>query len=563
MKESRLGRVGIEDLRPQGLAARSLPELADWLQQQGFAPRLIQEGSGPVTGLAMDSRQIQPGDIYLALGGAKAHGAAFLSAALAAGASALLTDQAGLELIEQEGSLPESTGLLLAQDLRQLVGPLSAWLYDSQPADGSAPRLFGVTGTNGKTTSTYMVNSIMQALGQETGLIGTIEIVAGGQRIPSQLTTPESPHVHSLISVMRQQGVSSAAMEVSSHALDYRRVDGLVYDMVGFTNLTQDHLDLHGSMESYFASKAQLLTPQRARKAVVTVDDDWGWRMAERGREAMGEENLIRLATAQGAGFEAFPQELGPADWALLEVEPSGIGHSFKLVRGDGLTISSSTGLPADFNVSNAALAAVMVYESAASQAEQQAILAALAQPATLTPVVPGRMQLISTQPTVLVDFAHNPDALQRSLEAIEPADPSGRVILVFGATGERDQTKRPIMGQLAARYADLVYVTDDDPHGEDPAPIRQVLTQAAQQAQAEGARASQVFNIAPRADAIAQAIANSRPQDSILLAGRGHEVAQDVAGVDIELDDRVEAAKALEATGYQVLPAYRQQREG
>lgn len=563
MKESRLGRVGIEDLRPQGLAARSLQDLADWLSQQGFAPQLLQEASQPVTGLAMDSRQIQPGDIYLALGGAKAHGAAFLPAALAAGASALLTDQAGLDLIQQEGTLPEKTGLLLAQDLRQLVGPLSAWLYDSQPADGSAPRLFGVTGTNGKTTSTYMVNSIMQALGHETGLIGTIEIVAGGQRIPSQLTTPESPHVHSLISVMRQQGVTSAAMEVSSHAIDYRRVDGLVYDMVGFTNLTQDHLDLHGSMESYFASKAQLLTPARARKAVVTVDDDWGRRMAECGQEALGAENLIRLATAQGAGYQTFPQELGSADWALLEVEPAGIGHSFKLVRGDGLTITSSTGLPADFNVSNAALAAVMVYESATSQAEQQAIVSALAQPATLTPVVPGRMQLISTQPTVLVDFAHNPDALQRSLEAIEPADPSGRVVLVFGATGERDQTKRPIMGQIAARYADLVYVTDDDPHGEDPAPIRQTLTRAAQQAQAEGARASQVFNIAPRADAIAQAIANSRPQDSILLAGRGHEVAQDVAGVDIELDDRVEAAKALEAAGYQVLPAYRQQREG
>ncbi|MDO4898466.1 MAG: Mur ligase family protein, partial [Rothia sp. (in: high G+C Gram-positive bacteria)] len=268
-----------------------------------------------------------------------------------------------------------------------------------------------MTGTNGKTTSTYMINSIMTALGHKTGLIGTIEILAGGQAIPSKLTTPESPHVHSLIALMRQQGVTSAAMEVSSHALDYRRVDGIRYDVSGFTNLTQDHLDLHGTMSSYFASKAELFTPERSRRAVITVDDIWGQKMADAAAAAMGTQPVVRLATNMGAGCLSFPEELGEQDWALTEVKGSGIGHSFTLERGDGKKLKTSTHLPADFNVSNAALAAVMVYESARDEAERSRIEEILAAPETLTPVVPGRMQLISTEPTVLVDFAHNPDA--------------------------------------------------------------------------------------------------------------------------------------------------------
>ncbi|WP_237241769.1 UDP-N-acetylmuramoyl-L-alanyl-D-glutamate--2,6-diaminopimelate ligase [Rothia nasimurium] len=559
MTENRALEGSAQTLRPRQVTERTCAEVADWLAEVGLEAQLVQASARPITGITMDSREVQPGDLYVALGGAKVHGAAFLPAAIELGASALLTDAAGLEIVRELG-LPEGLGVVTTDQVRAAVGPLSARIYASQPSSGGAPRLFAVTGTNGKTTTTYMTNSIMQALGHTTGLIGTIEILAGGQAIPSKLTTPESPHVHSLIALMREQGITSAAMEVSSHALDYRRVDGIRYDIAGFTNLTQDHLDLHGTMESYFDSKAELFTPARTRRAVITADDRWGLAMAERAVQALGARAVVRLFTNFGAGYEPGADaltSLAAQDWALVQVERSGIGHSFTLHRGDGFELPSATLLPADFNVSNAALAAVMVFESARDGLERDRIVEALSRTETLTPVVPGRMQLISTEPTALVDFAHNPDALKRALEAIEPAEEGGKVIIVFGATGERDQTKRPLMGEIAATYADIVVVTDDDPHGEDPAPIREAVEAGARTACEAGARAYRVLNIEPRAAAIDEAIALAGPKDSILVAGRGHEVAQDVAGTDIDLDDRVETARALQAAGFSVLPAY------
>lgn len=549
-----------QTLRPAQTAPRSVAEVSTWLADIGLQAQIAQETDRPITGITLDSREVQPGDLYVALGGARAHGASFLPAALDLGAVAMLTDAAGLKIAQEAGTLPEECGVIVTDQVRKSIGPLAARIYNSQPERGGAPRLFAVTGTNGKTTSTYMTNSIMQALGHTTGLIGTIEILAGGQAIPSKLTTPESPHVHSLIALMREQGITSAAMEVSSHALDYHRVDGVRYDVAGFTNLTQDHLDLHGTMQSYFESKAQLFTPERTRRAVITVDDEWGQKMADLAVEQLGALAVVRLATNFGAGY---PEDLtgapalGQQDWALIKVAREGIGHAFTLRRGDGFELKSSTHLPADFNVSNAALAALMVFESAANEMERSKIAELLARPETLTPVVPGRMQLISTEPTALVDFAHNPDALKRALKAIEPASADGKVIIVFGATGERDQTKRPLMGEIAATYSDLVIVTDDDPHGEDPAPIREAVARGAQDAVAAGARAQQVLNIEPRTRAIDEAIALAGPHDSILVAGRGHEVAQDVAGTDIEMDDRIETARALTAAGFSVLPAY------
>lgn len=564
MNNQRVLNGSAQTLRPRQVNRTSCVQVAEWLIDLGQDARHVQEAAAPISGITLDSREIQKGDLYVALSGAKTHGATFIAAALEHGASAVLTDADGLELLKQDGALPQGLGVIVTADVRAAVGPLSARIYGSQPASGGAPRLFAVTGTNGKTTTTYMINSAMQALGHTTGLIGTIEILAGGQAIPSKLTTPESPHVHSLIALMREQGITSAAMEVSSHALDYRRVDGIRYDVAGFTNLTQDHLDLHGTMESYFESKAELFTPQRTRRAVITVDDEWGLKMADRAIKNLGSRAVVRLATNRGAGFEAGAElpPLGPSDWKLIRVERSGIGHSFVLERGDGFQLASSTQLPADFNVSNAALAAVMVFESAQHELERSRVVEKLSRPETLAPVVPGRMQLISTAPTALVDFAHNPDALKRALEAIEPANPEGKVIIVFGATGERDQTKRPLMGQVAATYADIVIVTDDDPHNEAPGPIREAVESGALAAVESGARAQQVFNIEPRSAAITRAIGLAGPEDSILVAGRGHEVAQDVAGTDVELDDRVETASALLAAGYSVLPAYQNEQK-
>lgn len=540
-----------QTLRPSHVHGMSAQEIVEYLKHRGFNVD-IARGSATVTGITMDSREVQSGDLYVALPGAKAHGAQFISAAVSAGAVAVLTDSAGVAML---GEHVEQLAVIQCEELRAAVGPLSAEIYGSQPHDGSAPTLLALTGTNGKTTTTYMVNSLMEQLGHTTGLIGTIEILAGGAAIPSKLTTPESTHVHSLLSLMREQGISSMSMEVSSHALDYRRVDGVRYDVAGFTNLTQDHLDQHGTMENYCASKAALFTPERSRRAVITADDEWGEKMLGQAIGAMGIENVVALFTHHGAGFTEAPHDLANQDWALIDVRPEGIGHTFSVVRGDGVRLDSSTQLPADFNVSNAALAAVMVYESGA---DQQRLTEILAERSGITPVVPGRMQLISTEPTVLVDFAHNPDALQRALQALHSAEQESKVIVVFGATGERDQTKRPIMGDIAARFADIVIVTDDDPHDEPAEPIRDEIFAGAKKAQEEGARVREILNISPRAEAISRAIELAGPHDAILVAGRGHEVAQEVSGVNHDLDDRIEVARALLEHDYDVHEAYR-----
>ena len=312
--------------------------------------------------------------------------------------------------------------------------------------------------------------------------------------------------------------------------------------------------------QNYFDSKAQLFTPERTERAVITADDEWGEKMLRHAQIQLGTGNAVRLVTEYGMGLAEVPAEFGPLDWAVINVERDGLGHRFTLANGAGDTIPCCTHLPADFNVSNAALAALMVYIGA-SEEERIILRPALADGTALTPIVPGRMQLISLAPHTIVDFAHNPDGLTRALEAMDRPD-GGRVIIVFGATGERDHLKRPLMGEIAAQHADIVIVTDDDPHGEDPAPIREAVVAGAERANAEGVRASQILNLAPREVAIARAIELADARDAILIAGRGHETAQDVAGIDVQLDDRVETAKALVSNNFEILPDYRRMLE-
>ncbi|CAA9248271.1 MAG: UDP-N-acetylmuramoylalanyl-D-glutamate--L-lysine ligase [uncultured Arthrobacter sp.] len=491
-----------------------------------------------VTGVAVDSRAAAPGDLYIAVPGAQRHGAEFTAQAAAGGAVAVLTDAEGAARIGA-GPNPSALPVLVAERPRLLVGPLSAAVFASQPADAARPVLFGVTGTNGKTTTTYFINALLRALGRTTGLIGTIEILAGAEAIPSTLTTPESPQVHSLLALMRERGLGAAAMEVSSHALEYGRVDGVVFDVAGFTNLTQDHLDLHGDMESYFAVKASLFGAGRSRVGVVTVDDDWGTRMAA---AATGPVVTLRTDPDAPAG--------SPADWTVESIEPAGLGHRFTLRGPGGTALTLSSGLPGTFNVSNAALAAVMVLASGVDPEDLQRAAAAH-DPFTVQ--VPGRMQLISDAPTGIVDFAHNPDALVRTLAAVRRPDPGSRVIIVFGATGQRDETKRPIMGAAAARLADVVIVTDDDPHDEDEAQIRRGVLDGALAAVRAESLACEVLEVFPRAEAIEAAVAMAGEQDTVLVAGRGHEVWQEIKGVNHALDDRVELAASLTRHGFSV----------
>jgi UDP-N-acetylmuramoyl-L-alanyl-D-glutamate--2,6-diaminopimelate ligase len=312
-----------------------------------------------------------------------------------------------------------------------------------------------------------------------------------------------------------------------------------VFGVAGFTNLTQDHLDFHGDFESYFATKADLFTPARARRGVVTIDDAWGERMAQ-----AAQIPVATLTTLPGK----------EADWTVTDVAPSGTGSAFTLTHRDGRTLRTSTSLPGGYNVANAALAVTMVLEGGSDIRD---VTEALAVADGLSATVPGRMEVLATAPRVVVDFAHNTEALELSLAALRPTT-TGRLIVVFGATGDRDPGKRPFMGAAAVRGADVVYVTDDDPHDEDPAKVRaEVLAGTGdsaapggtvEAADDSGSRTVEVHEVAPRADAIRAAILAAGPDDTVLVAGRGHETIQEIAGVDHVLDDRVEARAALAA---------------
>lgn len=508
-------------------------------------------GSVPVTGISLNSRSVRPGDLYVALPGATRHGADFVSQAVDAGAVAVLTDDAGARLLALGHDI--AVPVLLADEPRSVVGRLSALIYQSRPDGAGAPALFGVTGTNGKTTTTYFINALLRALGKRTGLIGTIEILAGGEPIPSLLTTPESTDVHALLALMRERGLDAASMEVSSHAVSFHRVDAVVFDVAGFTNLTQDHLDLHGTMEEYFQTKARLFTPERARAAVVTIDDDWGRKLA-----AAAEIPVTTLATAGTDGngpADTDGTADRTADWTVVRTVPRGLGSDFVLRHRDGAELRVHTGLPGGFNVANAALATVMVL---AGGHEPAAVQAALDAADPFTVAVPGRMQLVSTAPAAVVDFAHNPDALARALEAVRSPEPGSKVIIVFGATGQRDQGKRPAMGAIAARLADTVIVSDDDPHDEDAAAIRADVLAGALAAKDDEGLDCTVLEVFPRDAAILKAVELAGAGDTILVAGRGHEVWQEVKGVNLALDDRVELRNALTARGFTVLEDHR-----
>ncbi|MFJ3958563.1 UDP-N-acetylmuramoyl-L-alanyl-D-glutamate--2,6-diaminopimelate ligase [Arthrobacter sp. NPDC090010] len=512
--------------RPPVSPAIPLPELARHLGLPDDAPSAV-----TVSGISNDSRAILPGDLYAALPGAHRHGAAYGAQAVSSGAVAILTDDEGARLLGEQ-----DVPVLIHPEPRSVLGALAALIYGNGPEDGLLR--FGVTGTNGKTTTSYFVNALLRGLGVTPGLIGTIEILAGGEAIPSVLTTPESSDVHALMAGMRQRGLGAVTMEVSSHALQFHRVDGVRFDVVGFTNLTQDHLDLHGSMEEYFAAKALLFTPERADRGVVIVDEEWGRRFAAASRVP-----VLRLAVDNPSA---------EAEWRVSDVVSHGaLGSEFTLSGPQGASLRARVPLPGGFNIANAALAVLMVLQSGVSLERLSGLLAG---ESALDVQVPGRMQLLATEPRAIVDFAHNPDALERALRAVRAPDGDGRVILVFGATGERDAVKRPIMGATAIRNADVVIVTDDDPHDEEPEGIRAAVLAGAEEARSSEFPGVLLEEVFPRDLAIQRAVELAGEQDTILVAGRGHEVWQEVKGVNIALDDRVELRAALTARGFRVL---------
>lgn len=498
--------------RPGTAPRRSLGEL---LAAAGSGARIVGSSDDVVSGVCLDSRAVQPGDLYAALPGANVHGAKFIAMAVANGASAVLTDEAGLAAAEEAG-----TSALVVQNPRHTLGYVSAAVYGT---DAVRPDLFAVTGTNGKTTTTLMISAILEALNLRAGSIGTIGIAVGDDFIASTLTTPEAPQLHGLFARMVQAGVTHATMEVSSHSMVFDRVAGLHFRVGGFTNLTQDHLDLHNTMEEYFQAKAALFAPEYIDTGVVVVDDEWGKRLAHEAQAP-----VVTLATTADVR----------ADWWVSDVTPVGGGHSFVLNGPDGVSVAATVGLAGLFNVANAALAMTMLIVGGIPAVQIADAVASAMKP--LSRDVPGRMELVLEQPRVYVDFAHNPGGLESVLANVRMG--ADRVIVVFGAAGERDRLKRASMGEIAARYADVSIVTDDDTHFEDAAQIRAEVLAGVTDLPV----GHEVLEVYPRAAAIAKAAELVGPNDVVVVAGRGHETAQDMGSELIELDDREEVRRAF-----------------
>lgn len=471
-----------------------------------------------VSGVSHSSSQVQPGDLYVAVQGQRTHGARFAPDAIGRGAVAVLTDAGGAALVGG-ADVP----VLVVDDPRAVLGEAAAFIYGFPARDMAT---VGVTGTNGKTTVTTLLHAVLRAHLGPAGLVGTIETRVGDESFPSVRTTPEASDLHALLAVMRERGVRSAALEVSSHALALGRVGGLVVDVAGFTNLSQDHLDFHPDMEHYFAAKASLFTPQRARRGIVIVDDAWGRRLAE--------QASVPVRTLAVTPDDATDPVVASVDWRVVDVTAAG-GGSHAVLLDPGRTPHDLTvPLPGLVNVANAALAVVVAAELGIDPDQAAAAVAS-------APMVPGRMELVSgrTRPVVVVDYAHSPDAIENALSSLRATEPSPLVV-VIGAGGDRDPGKRAPMGAAAARGADLVVVTDDNPRSEDPAHIRSAVLAGARSVDPD-----RVVEVPDRAEAIEFAVVHAGG-GTVLVAGKGHEQGQEVAGVVHPFDDRVVARSVL-----------------
>jgi UDP-N-acetylmuramoyl-L-alanyl-D-glutamate--2,6-diaminopimelate ligase len=494
--------------RPPTVSPSRLDDLARLL---AVAPPSV--GAVAVTGITHASGEVRPGDLYAALPGARRHGAEFAAAAAAAGAAAILTDPAGAELAAASG-LPA----LVVADPRAVLGDVASRVYGEPTAHMT---VIGITGTAGKTSVAYMIESGLRLAGQVSGLIGTVETRLGDLTLDSVRTTPEATDLHAMLAYAHQRGVRAVAMEVSSHALAMGRVGGVRFDVGGWTNFGLDHLDFHAGADDYFAAKARLFDG-RCGTEILNLDDPTL-------------RPLLRPATV------TYSADGNPAaTWRALEVTGAG-RQRFTAAGPDGLVLDAGVGLPGRHNVANALLAIaalVAVGVDPKTAADGVARLDA----------VPGRMEQVAAPGPVLgiVDYAHKPDAIVAVLAALRGLTDSrgGRLICVIGAGGDRDRAKRPLMGRAAAEGADLVLVTDDNPRTEDPAAIRaEVLA---------GARAAvggaEVAEAPGRAAAIEEAVRRARPGDVIALLGKGHERGQEVAGQVHPFDDRDQLREALTA---------------
>lgn len=456
-----------------------------------------------VTGVSLDSRRVGPGELYAALPGQHTHGARFAADAAARGAVAVLTDAEGQALVGDV--LP----VIMVDDPRLALGEVAAAVH-GRPAE--AMRTFGITGTNGKTSTMFLLEAALAALGERVGTLGTIGFRLAGRQLPrtrSTVTTPEAPDLQQLLAELRTAGCTSVAMEVSSHALALHRVAGITFDVAGFTQFGRDHLDFHHTLQNYFEAKSRLFLDGRARACVVSIDDEWGRRLA----------GLIRADGTPLLTTGVTPE----ADVRLLACSTDAEQRSLVRAATPSGELNFTVGIAGDFNVRNALTALAMVQ---AAGLDAQRAATGLAQA-----FVPGRMQRVplgAAAPRVVVDFAHTPEAVAAALAGL----PAPRIV-VLGAGGDRDPGKRGPMGAAAAANAEVVIVTDDNPRSEAPESIRAQVLRGARTA-----GGAEVIDGGDRRSAIALALARATPDTWVAVLGKGHESGQEIAGVVRPFDD-------------------------
>ena len=473
-----------------------------------------------VTGISMNTNDLRPGDLFVAMPGLKTHGANFVLKAIESGAAALVTDRAGLEMA---GPLP--IPVLILEEPRKHLGELAAFVYGNLP--GTMPLLFATTGTNGKTSTTYILEAILRQMGVVTGLTSTAERHIAGEVIVSRLTTPESTEMQALVARMKEKGVEAVAIEVSAQALTQLRVDGLFFDVAGFTNLSHDHLDDYRDMEEYLSAKVALFDPSRAAKAVISLDSKYGAEVVTRSKI---ETKTVTIRSDVDADYRV----------RILEEVPQ--YTSFEVSGPDG-TLTSKLPIIGAHMASNAGLAIAMLVESGY---DFSAIASAIK--LGINAYLPGRTERINVQtgPDVYVDFGHSPDAFLNTLAAVRKVT-NGKVIMCFGADGDRDATKRPEMARVAAGGCDILVITDHHPRFEDPDSIRKTLVDAASSFRPD----LEIHEVSPPEAAIRLAVSLAQPGDAILWAGPGHQDYRDIRGVRTPYSARAEARAALLEQGW------------
>src|SRR6185312_2552182 len=518
-------------IRPVRLAPRPLSGLAELL---GVGrTESIQNGLGVLSGVSLDSRAVQPGDLYAALPGARTHGAAYSDQAVSAGAVAILTDPDGRDRAARTG-----VPVFVVSNPRERLGDVSCWTY-GDPSHRMT--MIGVTGTSGKTTTSYLCEAGLRAAGHTTGLVGGVEIKIGREVAKASLTTPEAPDLQALFAVMVEHGVTAAAMEVSSHSLALGRVAGTRYDVAVFTNLSQDHLDFHSGFEDYFRAKAKLFTPAYSAVGVVNVADRYGRRL-------VSEASIPITTFCADASSGAYAQ----AEWRAADVRCGADGSTFRVIGPGGVEADASITLPGAFNVANALGAIVALVEAGADLADAVSGVASC-------PGVPGRLQRVpallpsagttsrpprlSGQPDAFVDYSHKPGAVEAVLGALRPVT-SGELIVVLGCGGDRDRGKRPLMGAAAVRLADVAIFTSDNPRSEDPLGILAEMLHGVLGVPL-GERGRLIIE-PDRAAAIDLAVAMAGKGDVVLVAGKGHETGQYVGAAVLPFDDAEVTAAAL-----------------